>query len=359
MPRKLTPACIGLSSRRFAELTRVGSVVAILAWSVPAFPQSALGEGAGERARISAAKLQRVTDPSLVSPILSAAPTFTLESTADDTTANALLGIQSGDLTLSVKFSGPVRKGSATTFAGLDGLRNKAAVDAGIGYLYWDVADPAPVLKPACERLAKLKRVALAEVDCSLSGLREEERNTGEALVPYINPGNAYFFTARVKGAREDFEFLDSVTLTPTDPQTRTSSSFTVGVGWLSRANWVLGANYRHEKAYAAASAPTQVCRPASGEAMRCDEAIIGAPSEKVSEIYQVEVRRFLSSALALNPRFTRNATQKISAFEIPLYFLTGADGGLTGGVNIGWRSDQPGSAVTVFIGQALRLFTR
>lgn len=353
------PACIGSSSEGLIETGGAALLIVLLAFAAPAFGQSALGETAAERSKISAAKLQKATDPSMVSPIMSPAPTFTLESTSDDTTANALLGVQSGDLTLSVKFSGPVRKSAATTFAGLDGLRNKSSVDAGVGYLHWNVPDPAPVLRPVCERLAKMKKVELSKFDCSMSALRDEERNTGQALVPQIDPGNAYFFTARVRGAREDFEFVDAETFAPAEPQTHTSTSLLVGVGWLTRSNWVLGANYRHETAYSAASAPTLVCRPGPGDARRCDEAFVGAPSGKTSEIYQVEVRRFLSSSVAINPRVTRNVSQKVSAFDLPIYFLSSDGGGLTGGVNIGWRSDRPDAAITVFVGQTLRLFTR
>jgi hypothetical protein len=303
--------------------------------------------------------LQRATDTSLVSPIVGATPVFTLESSADETTANALLGIQQGDVTLSVKFSGPVRKGSTTAFAGLDGLHNKASVDFGVGYLHWTVEDPGPALKPACERLAAIQNKQLNEVDCSLQNLRRVSKDTGEPLVPRIDPGNAYFFTGRVKAAREDFEFVDSISYAAAEPATRTSSSYQVAVGWLTSGNWVLGANFRHEKTYAAGSDPTEICRTVATGITSCDQAVVGEPTFAAADLYQVEVRRFLSAHLAINPRLTRRVSPRVTAFDLPLYFIANSDGGLTGGVNVGWRSDRPGPALTVFVGQVLRLFTR
>jgi len=330
-------------------------VIASQAWA-----QSQLGASSADKSRISAGKLHSVTDTSLASPFIAATPVFNLESSSTETTANALIGLQYSDFNFSVKFSGPVRKGSPTTFADLDGLRNKSAVEFGAGYLLWRVEDPAIALVPACERLARIKGVTRDKVDCSsLQAFRAAEREVGRPLVPYIDPGNAVFFTARVKVAREDFEFLTSDTLADGEER-HTSSSFIAGVAWLARTSTLLGFNYRHEQAFAPAGDPTEVCKPVgSTGALRCDEAIIGSPNEKNSELVQIEVRHFLTSNLAISPRLTRNVTQSVTGFEFPMYFLANTDGGLTGGVNASWRSDQRGPSISIFVGQVLSLFTK
>ena len=41
---------------------------------------------------------------------------------------------------------------------------------------------------------------------------------------------------------------------------------------------------------------------------------------------------------------------------QLPLYFLTGKDKGLIGGVRMGWRSDERTASVSVFVGSAFSL---
>jgi hypothetical protein len=334
----------------------VASLVAVLmaAAATDAVAQEATATALATR------KLESVADTSLVSPIVGTTPVFNVESTADETTANALLGVQYGDLSLSVKFAGPIRKGSPTQFADLDGLRNKASVDFGIGWLYWTAKDPAPDLLPACQRLADIVGKSLAEVDCSLSGLKAAQREHTAVIVPLIDPGNAFFLTARVKGAREDFDFVTADTLTAASER-KSSSALVLAVGWLTRSNWMLGANYRHEDAFSAAGDPVAICWPAgSTAATTCSDAVVGAPVRSQSELFQIEVRKFLGSGLAISPRFTRNVTKSISGFELPLYFIKAGDAsGLTGGVTTGWRSDQRGPSIVVFVGQALGIWNR
>jgi hypothetical protein len=319
----------------------------------------ALAQPSSEASDRAVRRLESVPDTTLRSPFVAPTPVFNLESSADDTTANALWGVQYGDLTLSLKFSGPIRKGAATQFADLDGLRNKASVDAGIGWLYWTAPDPATALAPACRRLAEI-RGNPPNTGCTLKELRDAQRENEAVLVPYIDSGNAFYFTARVKGAREDFDFLDPVSLESMSEK-KSSSSFTAGAGWLTRTNWMLAANYRHEDTYAAASGPVDVCRPVDATtAMTCSEAVIGPPTRTQSELWQIEVRKFLGGGLAISPRLTRNVSKNITGFEFPLYFIKGAGGnGLTGGVTAGWRSDQRGPTVVLFVGQALGIWNR
>lgn len=302
-------------------------------------------------------RLESVPDTTLRSPIVAPTPVFIVESGTDETTANALWGVQYGDLTFSLKFTGPLKKGAATKFADLDGLRNKAAIDAGIGWLYWTAPDPAPNLAPACEKLAALR--GDTNTGCTLQELRAAEKETGQALVPFIDPGTALFLTARAKGAREDIDFLDATTLEPASLKT-SSSALTIAVGWLTRNNWMVGANYRHEDIFESADA-VDVCRPIAGtNASRCTPAVIGVPRENKSELWQLEIRKFMGRNLAISPRLTRNITTAVTGFEFPLYFIKAGDGkGLTGGVIAGWRSDQRGPSVVLFVGQALGIWNR
>ena len=75
-----------------------------------------------------------------------------------------------------------------------------------------------------------------------------------------------------------------------------------------------------------------------------------------------MELRKFLSARLAVNPRVSVNMASATVGVEMPVYFLQTDKGGLAGGVTIGWRrSRAAGStvAITAFVGQVFGLILK
>jgi hypothetical protein len=75
---------------------------------------------------------------------------------------------------------------------------------------------------------------------------------------------------------------------------------------------------------------------------------------------YLLEGRTYLGGPfeykVGLDPQFgilfqTSGALKKITSFELPVYYLQAKGGGLNGGIDFAWRSDQSGPQVTLFIG--------
>jgi hypothetical protein len=338
------PACISFKpANRLAGLSFIGTM---LLMSTMASAQSS-----------PAGAVASVVDPARATTP-SPQPIFTLEATAGDAIAAASVGWEYGDLLLDGRVSGPISKSTGEAlFADLDGLRNQTTIEGGAHYVLWNPADPTPLLAPACQRLATLQNVLLSTIDCTLSNLRAKQRELRVSLVPAYDPGTAALFGARYKFGRKDFDYLNSTTLSP-ESETHTNWSLAVGTAVLTSGNWLLGAGYRREQRYSAGADPLQLCVPLTGtDAATCSEATLAAPIlAKVNQVYG-EVRKFFGP-IAVSPRFSRDLTRDITGIEVPLYFLRNSDGGFTGGVRVGWRSDTKSYTVVAFVGQVLGLLS-
>ena len=305
----------------------------------------------------AASRIASVVDP-VRATVPSPQPIFTVEASAGDAQGTASIGWLYGDFVLDGRISGPINKSTGETlFADLDGLRNQAAIDVGVHYLIWNPADPAPLLIPACQQLAGILKVPLQSIDCTLSTLRAHEREHGISLVPAIDPGNAVLFGGRYKVSHKDFDYLDRTTLVG-GSESHTNWSVALGTAVITRNNWLLGGGYRREQRFVPGADPVELCVPLSQTvATTCSEAVLGAPVEvKVNQVYG-EVRKFLGP-IAVSPRVSRDLTRDITGIEVPVYFLRNSDGGFTGGVRVGWRSDKKALTVVGFVGQVLGLLS-
>lgn len=353
-----TPAC---TSFRRAEL--VARTIGALAITL-SLAQTATGQdipppqlSSGERAKVAGRALSSVVDPGRTT-VASPQPIFTLEATTAGAEGVAVIGWQFGDLTFDARVSGPINKRTGEAqFADLDGLRGRSRVDAGLQFLRWEVGDPFATLLPACTKLAELERVSVKKVDCSLSNLRAQESKFGVPLVPYIDPGTVLLFGARYEVSRSDFDYVDPSDLSE-GSESHTEWSFAVGSSLITRQNLLLGGGYRREVRFVPGSGEVDLCLPLGVDgATFCTPAVIGAPIRLQSNQLYAELRKFFGP-VAVSPRFTRDFTKDVTGVEVPLYFLRNTEGGFTGGVRVGWRSDRSGLTVVGFVGQVLGLLT-
>jgi hypothetical protein len=310
-----------------------------------------------EKATLAGHRISSVIDPTRATTS-APQPIFTVEATAGAASGTAAVGWVYRDLVFDAKFSGPINTPSGEAqFADLDGLRDGATIDLGAQYLYWNPPDPAALLIPACKKLADIQKVSLKDVECTLSNLRAKEKELGVPLAPAIDPGTVLLFGGRYKVGRNSFDYVSPADLSA-GSESHTNWALALGAAAITRNNWLFGGGYRREVKFLDGSGEVELCVPLGvGGATICSEAILGAPVRReVNQMY-AEARKFFGP-IAISPRFTRDFSRDISGLDVPLYFLKNTEGGFTGGVRVGWRSDRKGLTVVGFVGQVLGILT-
>ena len=98
----------------------------------------------------------------------------------------------------------------------------------------------------------------------------------------------------------------------------------------------------------------TTACLPApqANGLLTCASGSIGAPASSRTQVLDLEYRQRVSERFAFSVQLSRDIKVKVSSVSVPLYVLGNADG-LTGGVSLGWATDDKKLAVGVFVGQA------
>lgn len=359
MPASISFRLSDAAHSRLAAGRSLRCVVAIglmLGTALPAFAQGPMT--AAEKATLAGSRLASVVEPTRTTTT-SPQPIFTVEASTGDTEGSASIGFLYRDFVLDAKVAGPLSGSTREVqFADLDGLRGQATIDVGAHYLYWNPPDPAPRLIAACDKLAENLKVSVKEVDCTLSNLRAQQKRLGIPLVPDIDPGIVFLTGARYEVGRKTFDYVDPTTLDDLS-EAHTGWAVSLGGAAITRNNILLGAGYRHEVRFLDGSAPVDLCLPlgVGGATMCRQEVILDAPFRDDSDQLYGEVRKFWG-AIALSPRITADFSNDVTGIDVPVYFLKNTEGGFTGGVRVGWRSDRKGLTVVGFVGQVLGLLT-
>ncbi len=119
-------------------------------------------------------------------------------------------------------------------------------------------------------------------------------------------------------------------------------------------------ATYSYAKAFSPAGAPTNVCTPLDNTTVTgsasCRSVTIGPPTSSAKSVVSLQLRRISTRGVGFAPTVQRDVRAKVTAVVLPVYFFVGTDKDLVGGVRAGWRSDQKGATVSVFVGTAFSL---
>ena len=337
-------------------MTKSGPALAVVLLPVCASAQNADRQ---EVRALTAAALNRTTAVASGSPV-EAAPRVTLEGSAKSRVASGQLGVQIADLAVTVGASTPIGDSSEpATLADLDGLRNKASGTAAVLWSHWAVRDIGAVLSDACSRYAASIGQDVTKVDCDILALkrstRPEARAALDAIVDRVRPGAAVFAAVRGRIAPESFRYLTAALEERSEH--RTSWSATASGGALFASGLMVMAAYTRQVAYEPGGS-RQICEPLGTDgALACAEHVIGPPvGAGRTHLASVEARRFFGDNLALSPRVTYDVRRAVTGIQLPIYFLKAADGGLTGGVTLGWRSDSNAFVVSATVGAVLGL---
>ena len=317
---------------------------------------------------------KRTLDATLSSPVSSpSALQLVFEGTKDAGTVKANIGAQFGNAQVSLRLSGPIgAKAPSAKLAGLDGLANKATAEFGIGWVGWKPSANSDAQKEACasylvdtgkakDLTAAKKSMELAEghqptFTCSWKTLPAHSKYR-DRFDEAVNWGTPLLFNARVKVGREEFEFTQSPFLKD-EKASHTSYAATGSFGVLTNPLILLAVNYQYQSAYQAQD-QSQLCSPFSGStSLRCRDISIGEPDKKLRNIVEFESRKFFSAA-AINPKIAWDIRNDVASIQVPIYFLQSKEGGLNGGVTLGWRSDTKAFTASVFVGEIFTLITK
>lgn len=97
----------------------------------------------------------------------------------------------------------------------------------------------------------------------------------------------------------------------------------------------------------------TQLCRPLKdhAEVGQCANTRIGAPTLQDKNLFGGEFRVPLGPTLMGALEVTRDVTNKLTAWSVPIYFMTDKTGVLNGGIVLGGQSKTPGYTLKIFVG--------
>jgi hypothetical protein len=96
------------------------------------------------------------------------------------------------------------------------------------------------------------------------------------------------------------------------------------------------------------------LCIPASigsSGTLECDDLIVGAPTVSNKNIMSVEQSASFEGNLGYRLKISRDIDSNVTGYDLPLYFLPNGDGGVGGGLRVGYRTDRKHATISVFVG--------
>jgi hypothetical protein len=274
---------------------------------------------------------------------------------------------------LALRASAPLSENEPrTTVLQLDGLANKSR--AGAEWRYGEqrlpsVADMKTLtegLWAICQRMSHEQpsggERGIEVTGCSIADLQKNPEATA-LMKRYFPRRNAWYFSLKGDVGPETFKFVDATTFAD-DKETRWSASGSVVVGLLTARNVYIAGRLRYDHAYEAAKTQAVCSIGTADSKTSCPQKVVGEPTATTLKVTEAEIRRYLKVVSGLNVGASwilrRDWEEKTTSVEFPLYFVKDKDGGLSGGVSIGYvwsrGSDSTGARFTVFVAQAFAL---
>jgi hypothetical protein len=293
-------------------------------------------------------------DPSLRSIVQGRGLGATFQATTKDKVATLKIAFPLGHDDKNAAYlrvSAPVSDGEEqTTVADLRELRSIPKIELGLRRVFWSVHQ----MGTPEERLATWRKGCQDNnqpEDCDLASL---PAGVSESIVRTSLP---VLIGLAGEAGNKTFSFLSPTSLEKGEAR-HTAFSMAGALGVFPAAKnasgfYYFGISGRFEEAYRAGT-KAQVCRPigATGSE-RCAEAVLGGPTKVTRHLGEIEARYYLGKnrQVLANPRLVRDFKQRTTGIELPVFFIRGADGGLNGGIALGWTSDQKTLTAMVFVG--------
>lgn len=162
-------------------------------------------------------------------------------------------------------------------------------------------------------------------------------------------------WTFTLTGGSKDSKYFDGTTLAETKKR-NSGGGMAVTYSYLpTLATYLLAGKLSVESAYKDAKSST-ACLPTptgTNTLLTCANGSIGAPTRETTQKLDLEYRRKISERYAYSIQLSRDFKDKVTSALLPFYLIGNDKDGLTGGISLGWNSNDKKVSASVFVGKA------
>jgi hypothetical protein len=258
----------------------------------------------------------------------------------------------------SLKVSAPFNKAEGqASLASLSGLSGDIVASAAFSHFVWDI-EPAAYGDAICQECMR-QRVPLLK--CDLEDLKKtlKERGQPEKEVEEVieslgsklfGAATSLFWGGEGSVGRKERSFFEPAGTRSKEDRSGYSLALTGGAMFES---WSLYGRVTGKRDYKDRSSAT-FCSPITGSVLEsCSSLPLGEAAKVESTVAALEARRFFGT-LAVAPSAQYDFDSSIWGLEVPVFLTRDQKGAFTGGVKLGWRSDERDPIATVFITKGL-----
>jgi hypothetical protein len=333
-------------------IRRILVIVATLACATPLVAQTDAEKKAAEEKALNINETRARRDATLESPVLGTEEGVKFEAEKGEQKATALISF--GGTTRRnghIKVSAPVNKNAEQQeLANLQGLTGTAKFEAG----YSGLLTRQAIAKFDITKANALCKAHGKDEGCNVFNLATEEE-LADDVVTLTRLTSA--FGVNVSYARTKFDYLTKTTLeSKSDSEPGYAGAMSYGVlphydlGFAQL--YFAGVGFRYEVSHDPGK-KQQLCRPYpdNPNATTCSETFIDPPKRDVKRIAELRTRWYASDDIGFDVVVYRNFAKDTTGVEIPIAFYKDKNGLFSGGVVVGWRSDNNELTASVFVG--------
>ena len=300
-------------------------------------------------------------DLSARSSVNSGKSIFVLSATQNDKAATIRLAnkIPGHDDDLwHLTLSGPIDKNSdRTELAGLHGLSGKSKIEFGFQKRFGAMTATFHNTPANIARWQELCHHANQPDGCDLFSIGVSESEIAKIVTV---KGKMQFLSVSAGYSSDTFRYLDATTLVPgkqRHPGYSAEGAYTI-LPMLWNTLYSASLKYEYQNQFEP-GAQKQLCTPSVAGSLECSAAIVGAPKRDRGRGITIESRWYAGRGFAIEPLISRDTVARSTSIELPMYFLQDRDGKPAGGVTVGWDSKERQVNAAIFVGAALKAFTK
>ena len=282
------------------------------------------------------------------SPVDAPGVSVTAEAGQSDAKASFALVFQgqdaAKDLQARVEVSHAPSGDRLTDLLTLDGVASGTSLSLSVAHLFWRPKTDVTKVAAVCQEILK-------KDGCTRLEIPKERRREFDIAIDY---GVPVWVALTGKAAYQKLDWVASGTLAPdSTPAVDLGSELRVGL-YADGVGTFAGA-FQLKREFQPGQA-VQICTPVMGTpgAESCQTASLDEPTTAVTAAVELEYRKFISNQLAFNPVVGLDLGDRAITARTNIYIFPSTDGGLAGGVSLGWRSSDNAVLASVFISERL-----
>lgn len=155
---------------------------------------------------------------------------------------------------------------------------------------------------------------------------------------------------------RSSYEFVDAKTGVAQPAAIRTPIAASGMIGTIFGNGTALAVSVERQRSYRAGKS-AQLCEDFGAGFKKCSDAVLGGPSTRDATIATIGLQRN-GEHVGIQPKVSYRWSKSgaTTSVDVPIYILQNKNGGLNGGVNLGWRT-KDGVRAVLFVGVMSDLF--